>query len=142
MPRRVPYSRIKVNRSYTFEEAADVLSVTAGTVRRWGRLEGMPFLSDQRPFLILGWALKDFLKAREAPTGRKLKPGEFYCFTCKAPREPLGAMVDFIPITSTRARLQALCADCGGVCNRLVSQNLKAEYATIFDLQISNASEA
>lgn len=137
MPRRVPYARLKSNFSYTFEEASELLGVCIGTVRRWTR-DGLSCLSSQRPYLILGWALKEFLREREGPRGRKLGPNEFYCFTCKAPRQPMGMMADYVPINDRRARLEAICSVCGGVCNRLVSAGRKAELAEIFDLGSSN----
>ena len=139
MPRRVPYKRIKSNRSYTFEEAADVLGVTIATVRRWARVEGMPYLSDRRPYLILGWALKSFLKGRDRPCELNLKPTEFNCLTCKSRREPLGMMVDYVAICEKRGLLKGLCPVCGGVCCRIVSARQKDQLAQIFDLQISSA---
>ncbi len=141
MSRRVPYARLKSNFTYTFEEAAEALGVCIGTVRRWAR-DGLPHLSSQRPYLILGWALKEFLREREKSRGRKLGPGEVYCVTCKAPRQPMGMMADYVPINDRRARLEAICSECGGVCNRLVSANRKAELARIFDLGTSNDEDA
>lgn len=142
MPKRVPWRRVKSNRNYNFEEVAELLGVSVGTVRRWTRIEGMPFLNEQRPFLILGWQLKEFLKYREAKNGQKMNPTEFFCLTCKAPREPLGMMVDYIPITDNRARLAGLCPCCSGVCNRFVAARLKDKLTEIFDLQINCSEEA
>lgn len=142
MAKRIPWLRIKSNFTYTFEEAAELLGVTVGTVRRWARVEGLPYLSAQRPYLILGWMLKDFLKEREGPRGRKLGPTEVLCLTCQALREPLGMMVDYIPITKKRGRIHALCPVCGGICNRLVSASGKKDLATIFDLQTSCQEDA
>ncbi|MDQ3246746.1 MAG: helix-turn-helix domain-containing protein, partial [Pseudomonadota bacterium] len=52
--------RVKVNRSYTVEEAAEAVGATPQTVRIWIK-SGLLALEGQRPVLILGWALKDFL---------------------------------------------------------------------------------
>ena len=141
MSRRVRYKRIKSHFNYTFEEAAEVLGVCVGTVRRWAR-DGLPYLSEQRPYLILGWQLKEFLRDREGQRGRKLGPNEFYCVSCRAPRTPLGMMADYVPISEKRARLEALCSTCGTVCNRLISTGQKAEFAGIFDLGTSSDEDA
>lgn len=134
MPRRPPAHLLKSNRTYTFQEAAYVLGVSIETIRRWARREGLPYLSAGRPYLIIGSELKKFLRGRGVARKRKLKPSEFYCVSCKEPREPLGMMADYIPITDTRGRLQALCPVCGGICNRLVSANNLPQLAEIFDL--------
>jgi len=57
---------VKVHRSYTVDEASRLLGVAKGTVRRW-MTAGLPFLTDQKPALILGADLAAFLKARAKP---------------------------------------------------------------------------
>lgn len=50
--RRFNWSRVKVHRSYTVDEAARLLGVTKGTIRRWIGA-GLPAITDRKPFLIL-----------------------------------------------------------------------------------------
>lgn len=38
---RVQVRRVKLNRSYTFQQLADALGLTVGTIRRWCKL-GLP----------------------------------------------------------------------------------------------------
>jgi len=115
MSKRVPYSRIKSNRTYTFEEAANQLERSPATIRRWVRREGLLCLSERRPYLLLGSTLKEFLRAKFRKSGAKLGPTEFLCFTCKVPRNAVGEMVDYVPISMSRARLLALCSVCGSL---------------------------
>lgn len=141
MSRRVSFKRVKSHFSYTFEEVAEVLGVCVGTVRRWAG-DGLPYLSEQRPYLILGWALKDFLRKREGQRGRKLDLSEFYCVSCRAPRSPMGMMADYVPVSEKCARLEAICSQCGTVCNRLISTSQKAKFAEIFDFGTGSDEDA
>ena len=79
--RRPNRRAIKQHYSYTSEEAARVLGVSKGTVRRWMK-DGLPCLTDQRPFLILGTDLRDFLKYRNRPR-QTCQLNECFCFRCQ-----------------------------------------------------------
>lgn len=120
MARRVSSARIKVNRSYTVEEAASTVGVTEQTIRAWIK-RGLPALQAQRPTLILGSELKVFLGSQRAPKSRPLQIGEFYCLSCKAPRKAALGMVDYQPVSATTGRLEAFCEDCEGACSRIVN---------------------
>ncbi len=84
MARRICVTRVKSNRSYSVDEAAETVCVTEQTVRIWLK-QGLRCLNSSRPTLILGGDLKDFLKERTAKKALTLSVGEFKCFRCKAP---------------------------------------------------------
>ena len=130
MAKRVSAHRVKIHRQYTYDSAADVLSVTAHTVRAW-RAVGLAVLDSQKPHLILGHDLKRFLESRAFKTTRKLALGEFYCMSCRAPRAAYGAMADYVPLNPARGRLVALCGACETPCNKFVSLNMCRELAAI-----------
>ena len=137
--RRPPNPRsIKVHRNYTVDEAARVLGVCRGTVRRWIR-GGLPALSDRRPILILGADLIDFLNARSQPRSR-CGFGELYCVKCRAPRTAAGCMADFIPLTPRSGNLQAICETCGTLMHRAVSHRQLKSFEAILDVSIREAS--
>jgi hypothetical protein len=73
MAKRVSPRKIKIHNQYTYEQAADALGVTVQTVRMW-RQSGLPVLDSQKPHLILGFALKDFLKDRWGKPKRRFAP--------------------------------------------------------------------
>jgi hypothetical protein len=120
MIRRGRAARIKRNRSYEVSEAAETLGVTPQTVRAWTR-QGLHIIDDRRPYLILGEALKDFLDKRETTRRRRLSLGEFYCFRCKCPTTSALHYADYVPQTKTSGRLETFCAQCKGLCGRMVS---------------------
>ena len=117
--RRLDRRAIKQHRSYTAEEAALVLGVAKGTVRRWLKA-GLPHITDQRPFLILGSDLREFLDRQEKPKHR-CKPHEFFCFRCRAPRRAAAGLIDYIPRTALSGQLSAICDDCETIMQKIFS---------------------
>jgi excisionase family DNA binding protein len=86
---------IKIHRAYTVEAAARVTGCAKGTIRRWIKSGALPAIIDQKPHLILGGDLKDYLKAR-AMSGPKLRLHECYCFRCRAPSAPALNMAEYL----------------------------------------------
>ena len=119
MPKRYKISRIKANRSYEIEEAALVLGVTPQTIRQWIK-QGLPALTERRPFLILGWQLIEFLKMKRKKRARPLGPGEFYCTTCQKPRRPDKGIVEVAVSEDGRRTAKSRCEVCGKKCNLFV----------------------
>lgn len=141
MAKRPNPRAIKAARTYTVEEAAIALGVSIGTIRSWVK-SGLPLMRSQRPFLILGDALRGFLEGRAKAAKAPLQPDQLYCLSCKAGRSPMGLMVDCIPQTPKTARLLGLCEVCGGTCNRMISQVKIDHFAQIFEIAIKEGPQA
>lgn len=141
MAKRPNQRAIKASRTYTVEEAAIALNVSTGTIRSWVK-SGLPLMKSQRPFLILGENLRDFLERRNRSAKSPLRLNELYCLSCKAGRKPMGLMVDCIPQTSKTARLLGLCEVCGGACNRMISQTKIDHFSRIFCVAIREGQQA
>ena len=109
----------KTNRNYTVDEAADLYGVFKGTVRNWIKA-GLPVLDDKRPMLILGSDLAAFHRVKNTKNKQNCKPGEMYCFKCRAPKEPDGGMVDSQPVTEKIWNLVAICPACYTIMNQRV----------------------
>ena len=116
---RVDYRRVKVHRNYEVSEIADLLGVHKHTVRNWLR-EGLTTIEDARPILVAGDDLRAFLKARRAAKRCPLRHGELFCVACRDGKRPAGAMVDYLPITSTSGNLAGFCPDCDRMIFRRV----------------------
>jgi len=123
------------------EEAACALGVSIGTVRAWTKA-GLPILRSERPYLILGEVLRDFLQTRRSGSKVQLQPDQLYCLTCKAPVSPYGLMVDLVRQNAKTARLAGLCDVCGGTCNRIISPSSVDQFGRIFDLKFSGGQTA
>ena len=120
--RRPDWRRVKRLRSYTIEEAATALSVHRNAVRYWIKHCGLPVSKDQRPHLIHGAELADFLKQRREAKRRKCGPGEFYCLKCREPRRSAAGMIDYRTITPKRGVLIGICPTCETLLRRFVSK--------------------
>lgn len=137
MARRVSARRIKTNSQYTYESAADLLGVSVQTVRLW-RQSGLQVLDSQKPHLILGFALKDFLNKRSNRPDRSLARDQFLCMACNAPKRAFGGIADYRPYTPTRGRLEVLCETCHGLCGKFTSPALCAELAPFLTITTRN----
>lgn len=110
-------NRAKIHRSYRVDEAASLYKVHKGTVRNWIKA-GLPVLNDKHSMLILGGDLAAFHRARRTKNKQKCKPGEMFCFRCRAPKMPDGGMVDYQPVTEKIWNLVAICPDCYTIMNQ------------------------
>jgi hypothetical protein len=118
--KRLNARRVKIHRTYTVDEAARLFEVHTNTVRGWIK-SGLPTVDDRRPILILGRDLVRFLFNRRQRTRQRCRPGQLYCFRCRAPKSPAARMADYMPITAASGNLRGLCPDCLGLMCRLVS---------------------
>jgi len=133
MAKRPNPRAVKAVRTCTVPEAAQTLGVTVGTVRSWIK-HGMRAMTMQRPHLILGKDVREYLAHKSTKGKVRLAADQLYCLTCKAPQCPYGMMLDFTSISTITGRLSGLCETCGGTCNRMVSQANLPYLATIFDI--------
>ena len=121
MRKRHPNHRhVKIHRSYTVEEIANLFGIHKNTVRRWVK-SGLATIDDKRPMLILGHDLVAFLQARRVKNKQACKPGEIYCVGCRSPKFPAGDMAEYSPVTEKFGNLIAICPDCNSIMNRRVS---------------------
>jgi hypothetical protein len=137
MAKRVSPRKVKIHNQYTYEQAANALGVSVQSVRLW-RQSGLVVLDSQKPHLILGFALKDFLNKRRNKPERRLALDQFLCMACNAPRRAYGGMADYLPYTATRGRLEALCEACQGLCGKFASPSLCAELALTLTIATRN----
>ncbi len=108
-PKRTAARRagIKTHRTYTVDEVSRALGAAPITIRRWLKT-GLPNVNDQKPVLIAGAHLIEFLEKRKAPR-QHCRPHECYCVKCKAPRVPAERMAEYVPLSLTTGNLRGLC---------------------------------
>lgn len=121
MAKRLNPNRAKIHRSYTVEEISGLFTVHKNTVRGWVNKEGLLVCDNQKPMLILGSDLREFMQERNKKNKSKCKSHEMYCLRCKSPQKPAENMVDYEPITETTGRLIGLCSCCECVINKYIS---------------------
>lgn len=118
--RRFNLRRVKVHRSYTVFEVAECIGAKRCTIRRWLK-SGLPCCDDQRPYLISGKALRDFLQRRQTARRHVCGPGEVYCVACRRPVHPADGKVTYRPITDRTGDLAGVCPKCGHRIHRRVN---------------------
>lgn len=141
MAKRVSTRRIKKDRLYTYEDAAELLGVSVQTVRSWRAL-GLVVMSDRKPHYILGEALIEFLEARQTKRAVKMAPDQVLCLSCRAPRRPYGMMLDYVSTNASRGRLIGLCEVCDGPCQRFASRASLETLSQIFDIATGKDQQA
>ncbi len=124
---------LRANRAYTIPELSQTLGLSFGCVRGWVR-DGLPAMKSQRPYLVLGSDARDYLIRRRDNRKTSLKPDQFYCMSCKAPRRPWGMLVDLISQPGSTARIMGLCEECQTPCNRMIGKARIPQLSEIFDV--------
>lgn len=112
--------RVKIHRSYTIQEAAEALGVHVNTIRNYVR-RGLQLVDDDRPLLILGSALRQYLVDGRRAARQRCGPGDIFCIRCRSPKKPAARMADYIPITEGSGNLRGICPDCNLLIHRRVS---------------------
>jgi hypothetical protein len=128
-------SLVKLHRNYTVEEIARLLGVNRQTVRRW-IAAGLEVIDDQKPMLVLGHVLHEYLGRKRSGSG-ECPPGHCYCVKCRAPRWPDGDMAEYFAMSTTSGNLRALCPTCGSLMHRRIGRTKLDELAALLDITIA-----
>lgn len=134
-PRR---AGIKTHRNYTVDELSRALGAAPITIRRWLKA-GLPNVNDQKPALIAGAHLIEFLDSRKAPR-QHCQPHECYCVKCKGPRVPAERMAEYVPLSVTTGNLRGLCPDCATLMHKRTSKASLADLGAYLDLTVVQAT--
>jgi hypothetical protein len=122
MSKRAPNPRrVKIHRSYSVDDVAQLFGCHRNTIRHWQK-HGLKPIDGRRLVVFEGNTLAAFLDARRQARRRRLKPGEIYCLPCRAPKEPAGNMAEYVPLTDPRGNLRGICPTCGRLIHRVASR--------------------
>ena len=121
MPRSARINAIKLFHPYTIGEAVDVTGVSARTISAWIK-EGLPVMKSQRPFLIRGDDLKEFIRNRRKTGKTQTALHQFYCLGCREVRDAAGGFAECL-VNGNRVTLKALCDVCGKVVNKPIAKS-------------------
>lgn len=109
--KRLNWRRVKINRAYTYDEAARLLGVHKNTVKNWCRDE-LEVLASEKPHLIRGAALRTFLDNRSKKSKTKCAVGQLFCLKCRRPQYPGGDMLEYHPLNLASGNLMGICPVC------------------------------
>jgi hypothetical protein len=138
----VDHRRIKIHRSYTVEQLAQLLDCHKNSVRLWIK-QGLDTLNDcKRPLLIQGSVARQFLEERRRSKKRRCLPQELYCLRCREPRPPADGQAFFRPSPGRAGLLEATCSTCGTRMFKCVSATSLAELQGSLIVSICETEEA
>ena len=141
MPRRINARVVKMHRCYRIDQLADLVGVGIGTVRAWCN-QGLPCITDKKPFLIRGRDFKAFHDERLRRAKHPLGPFEVYCLGCKRARTPVQGLVDHEPMDAARTRIMAICPTCGAMARRIIKVSDLQNWADKFGFAINMREDA
>jgi hypothetical protein len=141
MGKRANPMAVKAALTYEVGEAAKALGKSPATIRNWIK-DGLPVMASQKPCLISGAALRDFLRAKYRAAKSPLAPDELYCLSCRVGRNPVGFAVEVSPNTAKTTRLKGLCSQCGAVSSRIISNAATDTFAETFCFAKGGNSDA
>ena len=138
MAKRYNPNRCKINRNYSISEISLLYGVHKNTVKTWLR-RGLKRIDNQRPYIILGGDLKQFIKDLRSINKRPCELGEIYCMKCRAPRSPEQGSTFFEGENSKNGRIKASCNVCNSSMNKYFRLAdlavLQRHFAVILPLQ-------
>lgn len=132
---------VKASRTYDVLEAARALNRTPATIRNWIK-DGLEVLASRKPYLILGQAIRDYIRSKTAGRKSPLAPDELFCLSCKTGRKPRNMAVDVVFQTQQTLRLSGRCGACGCQSSRIISASKVKDFCETFSFNDSTASAA
>jgi hypothetical protein len=133
MAKRYRTTGISKNLSYTIQEIHELCGTSPQTIRRFIKVEGLPAMTSQKPFLINGGDYIEFIETKQQRSKRTLSTGQFRCFSCGTIGKPFGGMADY-DASGSRRRLSALCGACERPVSLLTSEKKLVQYREILDI--------
>ncbi len=130
---------IKLRHTYLLEEIALKQKVHIRTVRAWIK-EGLKIVEGLYPYLVLGYDLKNFLKAKRTRRKCKLNHDEFWCVKCRTARKSLENKVEIKYSGMTIGNnlkefvIQGKCEICGTKLNRFSNESKLFEVKNSFNI--------
>ncbi len=124
---------IRAKQTYSSEEIADLLKVHPNTVHMWYKA-GLPKIDNQKPHMVFGQNLIEFLNAKRESKKHTCAPNELFCCKCQKPRLTKDNIA-CIKVTPARTNIVGYCASCGTKINKAISPHRIDFFKNIFIIQ-------
>lgn len=132
--RRFNLHRIKSTQTYSLEEIAICLGVHKNTPIRWLKME-LKRIDDERPYLVYGQVLIDFLRNKQEKQRQKCRPHEIFCVKCKTSQIPENSTVTIEIYNSKKLMIKGRCSCCGSNINKVGSVEKLPVYEKLFKIK-------
>lgn len=128
---------IRKGHAYYVHEIAALFKVHKNAVLNWVK-QGLKTIDDNRPMMIHGSDLADFINARQMHRKRTCHRDEFYCCKCRQPRQAWERVVDLIQLKKGDLLVKAICAECSTNMHRISPARNLPELHELFAIQTIN----
>ena len=131
---------IKLRESYTLKQIAELLNVHFRTVQAW-KQEGLTTINQKKPFLVMGYDLKEFLSQKIQNKKITLQPNEFFCTKCREAVRSIDNAVWLVTSGKTIGKqgfqelvIKGICENCNSKLNRFSHSGRLEEIRNNFDI--------
>lgn len=136
---------VKYRESYTLKQISETLNVHPRTIQEW-RHEGLKTISTEKPFLVMGYDLKEFLNKKLQSRKTKLEANQFYCTKCRNAVTSKNNEVHLTSLNKTIGNqgfkgliVKGICKECGTKLNKFSHEGRLEELKSTF--KITNIGE-
>jgi hypothetical protein len=116
---------VKQYRSYTVEQICDLFKgkkLHPQTVRDWVKSNGLQTVA-QKPIVIYGAVLKDFIEKRNVSHKKQLEFNQLNCLKCKEYISPKDNTISIYKNKNGSLKVLAICPFCNGNVARFYKKN-------------------
>jgi hypothetical protein len=117
---------IRLSRSYTITETAELIGVQNKAVYGWIK-KGLPILEGSSPVRLHGSDIIAFHKNKRESQKQFCSDNQMFCCSCRQPRKVINHEIEIESRTSKIINFKGRCEVCNGRMNRTISPK-KLEY--------------
>lgn len=140
MQRRYDTRLIKTKWSYTVKAIAKLFAIDRNTVRGWVK-DGLEPIDENKPIVIHGSVLKEWLDARQAKRKKPCKAGEIYCPKCRVPKRLKLGSFYIEPTNTLKLTAKAQCQDCPTTLTRFDVTANRSKIIALFGYAAKEAAK-
>lgn len=124
---------IKRTYSYRYYEISDLFGVHTNVIARWVK-DGLQRIDDQKPYMIYGGDLADYLDTKQKKRKKPCRADEIFCCKCQAPRPVWERAIDIKIRNEKTLYLSGLCAICNSALKQIGSMAKLPAYQKNFNV--------
>ena len=128
---------IRNNHTYYVHEVAALFGIHKNAVLNWVK-QGLKTIDRNRPIMIHGSDLAEFINARQQSRKRACQSDEFYCCKCRHPKQAWERLVDLTQLKKGDWLVKAICAVCNTNIRRIFPEQTLPELHGLFIIQTVN----
>lgn len=125
---------IKNTLAYSILDIAERFNVHKRTVQEWAQ-NGLQKIDSRKPYLFMGYILKEYIKNKQDGRKQKCNPDELYCCKCRKPQTSWNNLIDIKILNERRLMIMGICSHCNSPINRLASVKNLNNIQEIFAVQ-------